>query len=404
MLKGDPDALGRHREVVRGRWSTGVPPAAGERVAVDAAREVAVERLFVSAYTVPTDEAESDGTLEWESTTIVVVEVGAGGETRHRLHLHRRRGGAARRGRSSRRRRRGRERARGRRAPGADGRGDPQRRTPGRRQHGGLGGRLALWDLKAKLLGISLADALGRGARRRCRSTGAAGSARTTRRATRRAARRLGERRHPARQDEGRPRAARRSRAASTRRARRSAPTRSSSSTRTAPTTASRRSRWARALRRRVGVTWFEEPVSSDDLEGLRLLRDRGAGRDGHRRGRVRLRLRPTSATCSRPARSTASRPTSRAAAAITGLLRAARARRRARDSPLGPQRAAARRARAVRRPAPAPPRVLPRPRARSSGCSSTASSSRRDGALRPDRDRPGHGLELRAPTRSATA
>lgn len=30
-----------------------------------------------------------------------------------------------------------------------------------------------------------------------------------------------------------------------------------------------------------LGVTWFEEPVSSDDLEGLRLLRDRGpAGMD----------------------------------------------------------------------------------------------------------------------------
>jgi L-alanine-DL-glutamate epimerase-like enolase superfamily enzyme len=30
------------------------------------------------------------------------------------------------------------------------------------------------------------------------------------------------------------------------------------------------------------GVTWFEEPVSSDDLEGLRLLRDRApAGRRG---------------------------------------------------------------------------------------------------------------------------
>jgi L-alanine-DL-glutamate epimerase-like enolase superfamily enzyme len=27
-----------------------------------------------------------------------------------------------------------------------------------------------------------------------------------------------------------------------------------------------------------LGVTWFEEPVSSDDLEGLRLLRDRGPG------------------------------------------------------------------------------------------------------------------------------
>ncbi len=28
----------------------------------------------------------------------------------------------------------------------------------------------------------------------------------------------------------------------------------------------------------RLGVTWFEEPVSSDDLEGLRLLRDRAPG------------------------------------------------------------------------------------------------------------------------------
>jgi L-alanine-DL-glutamate epimerase-like enolase superfamily enzyme len=27
-----------------------------------------------------------------------------------------------------------------------------------------------------------------------------------------------------------------------------------------------------------LGVTWFEEPVSSDDLDGLRLLRDRGPG------------------------------------------------------------------------------------------------------------------------------
>ncbi len=30
-----------------------------------------------------------------------------------------------------------------------------------------------------------------------------------------------------------------------------------------------------------LGVTWFEEPVSADDLEGLRLIRDRGpAGMD----------------------------------------------------------------------------------------------------------------------------
>lgn len=42
--------------------------------------EAAVEGLEVSTFTVPTDEPESDGTLEWGSTTIVVVEVSAGGE------------------------------------------------------------------------------------------------------------------------------------------------------------------------------------------------------------------------------------------------------------------------------------------------------------------------------------
>ena len=40
-----------------------------------------VERLEVHAYTIPTDEPESDGTLEWDSTTIVVVEAQAGGKT-----------------------------------------------------------------------------------------------------------------------------------------------------------------------------------------------------------------------------------------------------------------------------------------------------------------------------------
>jgi L-alanine-DL-glutamate epimerase-like enolase superfamily enzyme len=43
--------------------------------------DVAVERLDVHAYEIPTDEPESDGTLEWESTTIVVVEAHAGDET-----------------------------------------------------------------------------------------------------------------------------------------------------------------------------------------------------------------------------------------------------------------------------------------------------------------------------------
>jgi L-alanine-DL-glutamate epimerase-like enolase superfamily enzyme len=37
--------------------------------------------LDVHAYTIPTDEPESDGTAEWDSTTIVVVEARAGGRT-----------------------------------------------------------------------------------------------------------------------------------------------------------------------------------------------------------------------------------------------------------------------------------------------------------------------------------
>jgi L-alanine-DL-glutamate epimerase-like enolase superfamily enzyme len=41
----------------------------------------AVERLDVSAYTIPTDQPESDGTLAWDATTIVVVEAHAGGRS-----------------------------------------------------------------------------------------------------------------------------------------------------------------------------------------------------------------------------------------------------------------------------------------------------------------------------------
>jgi L-alanine-DL-glutamate epimerase-like enolase superfamily enzyme len=45
-------------------------------VAVD----TVVEQLDTAAYTVPTEAPESDGTLEWDATTIVVVEAHAGGE------------------------------------------------------------------------------------------------------------------------------------------------------------------------------------------------------------------------------------------------------------------------------------------------------------------------------------
>jgi len=40
--------------------------------------QMAVEALDVSCFTIPTDEPESDGTAEWDSTTIVVVEARTG--------------------------------------------------------------------------------------------------------------------------------------------------------------------------------------------------------------------------------------------------------------------------------------------------------------------------------------
>ncbi len=49
-------------------------PRAPERV------EAPVEGLEVGAYTVPTDAPEADGTLSWDSTTIVVVHAHAAGE------------------------------------------------------------------------------------------------------------------------------------------------------------------------------------------------------------------------------------------------------------------------------------------------------------------------------------
>jgi L-alanine-DL-glutamate epimerase-like enolase superfamily enzyme len=43
--------------------------------------EVGVERLDVSAYTVPSDMPEADGTLKWDSTTLVLVEARGGDRT-----------------------------------------------------------------------------------------------------------------------------------------------------------------------------------------------------------------------------------------------------------------------------------------------------------------------------------
>ncbi len=43
--------------------------------------EIMIKNLKVSAYTIPTDAPESDGTIEWDSTTMVLVEINAGGKS-----------------------------------------------------------------------------------------------------------------------------------------------------------------------------------------------------------------------------------------------------------------------------------------------------------------------------------
>ena len=43
--------------------------------------EVAIDNIEVEIYRIPTDFPESDGTLKWDSTTLVLVRVAAGGQT-----------------------------------------------------------------------------------------------------------------------------------------------------------------------------------------------------------------------------------------------------------------------------------------------------------------------------------
>ena len=43
--------------------------------------EIIIQNLKVSAYKIPTDAPESDGTLKWDSTTLILVELNAGGKT-----------------------------------------------------------------------------------------------------------------------------------------------------------------------------------------------------------------------------------------------------------------------------------------------------------------------------------
>src|SRR3954471_20598750 len=43
--------------------------------------DVTIDSIDAAAYTIPTDAPESDGTIAWDSTTIVVVHATAGGSS-----------------------------------------------------------------------------------------------------------------------------------------------------------------------------------------------------------------------------------------------------------------------------------------------------------------------------------
>jgi L-alanine-DL-glutamate epimerase-like enolase superfamily enzyme len=240
-------------------------------VAVD----TAVDRLSVSGYTIPTDDVESDATLAWSSTTVVVVSAAAGGE----VGLGYTYGDVAVA--------RLVESVLADAVAGSDAMlvascwESMQERIrnvgrPGIGQMAIAAVDVALWDLKARLLGIPLVDALdavrvevpiyGSGGftsyslerlRRQLEGWASAGIPRV----------KLKVGREP-RLDPPRLAAAR------------AAVGDDVELYVDANGGYSRKEAlgWAERYASEWGVSWFEEPVGSDDLEGLRLIRDRAPG------------------------------------------------------------------------------------------------------------------------------
>lgn len=237
-----------------------------------------VEQLAARAFTIPTDAPEADGTLSWDATTIVVAEAGAAGHTGVGYSY-----------------------AAGAAAPliddlladvvvGADALSPPaawagMRRAVRNVGYPGVASSaisavdVALWDLKARLLEVALSTLLGRG-RERVPVYGSGGFTSYS-----------GEQME--RQLTGWVKQG----IASVKIKVGAEPDRDPERVRHARSVLgeevglfvdangaySRKQALALAetFAEQAGVSWFEEPVSSDDLEGLRLLRDRApAGMD----------------------------------------------------------------------------------------------------------------------------
>jgi L-alanine-DL-glutamate epimerase-like enolase superfamily enzyme len=234
-----------------------------------------VEALEVSAFTVPTDEPESDGTAKWDSTTIVVVELHGSGK-RGLGYTY---------------------------APAAAGKLVEEKLAEVVKEHDAFAigeawgamatalrnaGRpgvafcalsavdLALWDLKARLLELPLVDLTGR-ARDSAPIYGSGGF-------TSYSLERIGEQ-LSAWVEQGIPRVKMKVSRQPERDPERLDAARRAIGDETelyvdSNGALSRKQalQWAERFVRDWGVSWYEEPVSSADFEGLRLLRDRGPG------------------------------------------------------------------------------------------------------------------------------
>lgn len=230
-----------------------------------------IDGVESAAYTIPTDAPEADGTLEWNETTIVVVEAtagtarGIGYSYTHAAAAHIIRDDLA-------------PLVRGRDAMDVNGTWEAMRRAM--RNHGRPGlvstarsaVDTALWDLKARVLGLPLVDLLGR-VRNSVPVYGSGGfTSYDMERLTSQLAGWV---------DAGMTRVKMKVGRDAVRDVERVAAVRAAIGD-SAELFIDANGAWSRreALGfadeiEQYGVTWFEEPVTSDDLAGLRLLRDR---------------------------------------------------------------------------------------------------------------------------------
>ncbi|MGQ9368399.1 enolase C-terminal domain-like protein [Azospirillum sp. ST 5-10] len=233
---------------------------------------VPIRSVAVAAYTVPTDAPEADGTLDWDATTLVLVRMEAGGQEGIGF-------GYADRATATLIETtladvvRDQDALAGNAVHVALARAVRNLGRPGIASMAISALDVALWDLRGKLLGCAVCDLAGRARD----GTAVYGSGGFTSYDDGRLARQLGGwaadglpavkmkvGRDPARDDQ-RVRVARDA----------IGPAVElfvdANGAHDAKTALARAERYAR-----FGVSWFEEPVSSDDLAGLRLLRERG--------------------------------------------------------------------------------------------------------------------------------